>query len=439
MKKLAQALIHASVVAERSSLMKAMRRMTVMTAVEAKRGTLDRALSGIASMHEKARAEEASWTSYENFSAGAGGRFDVCDLRYWLAIAEDAGVPFVPAHEILRLTQEEHSALSGALPTPDIASVRRAKAGLLDLANGAEPEETMPIDMRALGDRLYAAMDDVPESWMVRSTRVGGGELKVLAGFGVVDGKAPSVAFGPDLEVGPGWVRNGNRRRVNVSDMRTVEQCAKLDADSVFLARPWVDPGRMVEADDPHIGGRRSWPSEWRAFVHKGEVTGVASYYGWILDPTPENARIALEVRDLAQAIANAAGRRGAVPRLHDMEILRDREDWPDPLLAWAFDNFDGESVDCTLDFVETADGLLLLEAGPAPTPLGGGHPCAFAGFGRKTHKDPIVTEGVAFRAMPGVLIADPATWIETDPAGCVLTMDEVVTLADTIEFSPRL
>src|SRR3546814_4263768 len=66
-------------------------------------------------------------------------------------------------------------------------------------------------------------MDEVPEGWMVRSNRCGSSELKALAGFGAIGHQVPEVRFGSNLEIGPGWVRVGNRRRVHVSDARTVQ------------------------------------------------------------------------------------------------------------------------------------------------------------------------------------------------------------------------
>src|SRR3546814_10810238 len=74
---------------------------------------------------------------------------------------------------------------------------------------------------------LFNAMDEVPEEWMVRSNRCGSSELKALAGFGAIGHQVPEVRFGSNLEIGPGLVRVGNRRRVHVSDARTVQAAAQ--------------------------------------------------------------------------------------------------------------------------------------------------------------------------------------------------------------------
>lgn len=395
----------------------------------------------IARLHE---TETSSWVSHEDVAAGRGGPFDACDLRHWLAIAELAGVPAVPAHEILTLDEEELALLSGRVEMPDgpaLRSVRKNSHLLEEFAAGAEVVTQGGIDVEALNERLYAAMDGLPEGWMVRYARCGSSELKTLAGAGAAGSQVPEVRFGPDIEVGPGWVRNGNRRRVHVSDRRTVESAAQgPGGKAVFLARPWMEAARYAVGEDPHrhgtaFAGKGVWPAEWRAFVEANRVVGVASYYGWCGSVTEENARIALQVRQMAQEIVDKAVEIEAWPRYMDVEFVRASKN---PHLAEnaavqaALKLFDRESVSCTLDFIETAEhGLMLLEGGPANTPFGGGHPCAFAGcggqprFGNKTQ-----TEGVAFRTMPHVLLGDPSTWDDGDRADCILDWHEVAQLA---------
>jgi len=385
--------------------------------------------------------ETGSWVSPE--AVGKGGPFDACDLRCWLELARIAGVPAVPATEVLALEEHEMALLSGKVEMPDTAPARfaRSRAGLLEEAlGGAQFDPDPETDLDELHERLYAAMDGVPEGWMVRYARCGSSELKALAGAGAAGPAAPEVRFGPDLEVGPGWVRNGNRRRVHVSDARTVESAAQgPGGKAVFLARPWVEAARFVVGEDPHrhgtmFAGKGAWPAEWRAFVEGGRVRGVSFYYGWCGQATPEDARIALEVRDLAQRVADTASAARAWPRYMDVEFVRfsgNEKLLSDPRVSDALEALGRESVACTLDFIETAEGLMLLEGGPANTPFGGGHPCAFAGcggqprFGNRT-----LVDGVAFRSMPHVLIGDPSTWTEGDREGCILTWEEAEALA---------
>lgn len=394
--------------------------------------------------------ETGSWVSPQAMIE-SGGPFDSCDLRHWVALAEAAGVAHIPAVEILKLTESEMERLSGKIRLPSGPASRALTKGataaadenadlLAEIAEGLGPSGPAVGSEEELAERLYAAMDGVPEGWMVRNVRAGSLELKSLAGAGAAGPEVPEVRFGPDLEVGPGWVRNGNRRRVHVSDHRTVEVVAQGPGGGTsFVARPWVTASRYLAADDPHrhgtqFAGKGLWPAEWRAFVENGEVVGVAFYYGWTGGPTPENAAMAIEVRELAQRVADAAMERRAWPRSMDVEFVR-ASGHPDivgneEVQHW-LEVFGRETVSCTLDFLETDEGPALLEGGPPNTPFGGGHPCAFAGnggpprFGCKTQ-----TYGVAFSMMEGVLLGDPKTWRETDPENHILTWEQVEALA---------
>lgn len=409
------------------------------------RGKLE-SLQEIVDLHH---AETSTWVSPEEFASGGTGPFDACDLRIWLALSEAAGVPAVPAREVLRLSEAEMSVASGSVAIPDdlvTKGIRRRAAALREqgflpgVDEITDEEETVDVEM--MKERIISAMDDIPEGWMVRSSRCGSAELKTLAGAGVAGPTPPEVRFGPGLEVGPGWIRVGNRRRVNVSDARTVAIHAQgPGGDAVFLARPWVESARYVAGSDPHrhgtpFAGKGIWPAEWRAFVEKGRVVGVSWYYGWCGEATQENAAIALEVRDLAQRIADQAVALRMHPRLMEVEMMRNNRHpsvTGNEAVQRHLATFGREDVACTLDFIEAKDGgLMLLEGGPANTPFGGGHPCAFAGCGgRPVMGNKTVTEGVAFRLMPHVIMADLSTWEDGEREGCVLSWDEVAEMAD--------
>src|SRR3546814_10385739 len=86
-------------------------------------------------------------------------------------------------------------------------------------------------------------------------------------------------------------LRVGNRRRVHVSDARTVQAAAQGPGFLCFLARPWQECSRYIVGEDPHrhgspFAGKGVWPAEWRAIVEAGVVVGVASYYGWCDEAT---------------------------------------------------------------------------------------------------------------------------------------------------------
>ena len=55
-------------------------------------GKLKAAIEGMAETEKAQVAEASTWMTHEDIAAGKEGRFDGCDLRNWLAIAERAGV-----------------------------------------------------------------------------------------------------------------------------------------------------------------------------------------------------------------------------------------------------------------------------------------------------------------------------------------------------------
>lgn len=379
-------------------------------------------IEAIAELWEQHAQETAKWIGPDAIVRGESGHFDACDLRHWLALAERTGVPAVPARVILELTEDEMSVASGRFQIPD--SIRRRVAALVGDTD-APPAPILP-DPEIVEEKLAAAMDDVPDGWMVRLVRCGPESLKALAGCGIAGPDAPEVRFSSDLEVGPGWFRIGNRRSVDSRDERITRGAAEGPVGPVvFVARPWVKASRWAVCDDPHrhgtkLAGKGMWPCEWRAFAERGRVVGVSFYYAWAGQPSPENARMALSVRELAQRVVDEATRLQAYPLLMDIEFARGRD-------AQLSERFPRDAVSCTLDFIETADGLQLLEGGP-PNANGGGHPCGFAGLDN--------TEGVAFRVRDGVLLgglktwADPRKWVSHDDTGAVWPWDAVERLA---------
>ncbi len=427
-------------------------RSLILGAAKAARsaGGLRAAIQGIAETEQAQIAEAATWMDHHAVTAGREGRFDACDLRNWLAIASRAGIPAIPAREIASFSAKEYSALVGVYgldrESPRVARALKAiRKGIendytiaeLDSRKAAQPAEAQP-DLNALVERVHSAMDDIPEGWMIRSSVCGGDNLKALAGCGVTETFVPEVRFGPELEVGPGWVRTGNRRRIDIQDKRTMQLYVRNDtADLAFLARPWVVSSRWLEARDPHRAGTPldmpgTWPAEWRAFVRAGKVVGVSAYYSWAGQVDAISAQNALRVRELAQAIVDEAIASSQTPRAMDNVLARQNDKVSRAMDAAGF--LDGD-FDCTLDFIEADEGLLFLEGGPGCGVLGGGHPCGFAGdfIEIEFEGEPMrwmPTEGVAFRNMDHVLIAEPKTWTPGDRAGAILGWEEVEALA---------
>lgn len=410
-------------------------------------------LSGLRSMAERHREEVSTWVGPDALERGEGGPFDACDLRCWLALARRAGVPAIPAREVLRLSESDMAALSGLVQAPgddpgdhpvpseeDAAALGDVADALVEVVG-----RTSPVDPEDLRERLAAAMDDVPEGWMVRSARCGSSTLKSLSGMGLAGPVAPEVRFGPEVEVGPGWRRVGNRRMVDAADARTREVYAEgPGGDLAFLARPWARPARLVRCDDPNraptpIAGPGWWPLEFRCYVVGGVVEGVSSYFSWLpLEADPANARLMLEARALAQRVADEAVAQRALPRYMDLEFARAsthpsiRDDARQQAMLAEFGR---DEVAFTLDLLEvegpTGPRLVVLEGGPGATPHGGGHTTGFSGVGgpplRGTRPR---TEGAAFSSMPHVVIADMTTWRDGDATGRILTWAEVEALA---------
>lgn len=416
-----------------------LKKLVVLGAREAKRGSLPGTLDGIASIAEHHETETSTWVEPDAITTGAGGVFDACDLRHWLAIAERAGVPFIPAREVLRLTEAEASFASGQMQVPPTLSRSLLERFAKTLGAAPAPDEPA-IDASALEEKLFSAMDEVPDGWMVRHIRSGGSMLKSFAGLGHAGESAPEVRLTNHLEVGPGWVRIGNRRRIDMADRRTVKAYAEGPAgrDCIFLARPWIEAGRYLEAEDPHradspFAGKGLWPAEYRVFIRNGEIAGVSAYYPWASKATREDARSALAARDLAARMLAEMKAIGAIPRYMDLEFGRRAAaaHGEAELSARLEERWPADGIHCTLDFLETKDGLVLLEGGPGTTPFGGGHVCGFAGqSGPPLIGAELATEGVALALLDGVSLIDMKSWQPSDPKGRILTFAEAEALA---------
>ena len=468
--RLRQPLIALTQQANRRSAVTTMRDMIALFA-KGVRARIEHRATAIAGLSKTARfhAEETgAWATAagltderlaarKTFDQG----FDACDLGMWLTLAEQAGLETIPARPVLALTEDEHARLTALSPKDleqflgglAVHGARNIDAAI-SLIDAAQAAAADPLgaggetDLAKLVERCAAAMDDVPEGWMVRFARCGSSNLKSLSGCGLAGPEAPETAFGPDLAVGPGWVRRGNRRFVDVGDDRIVKASAQGPVGPrIFYARPWVRPARFVEADDPHragspFAGKGFWPIELRAFVQGGKVIGVSNYYPQIaMDVDPDNARLMLEARDKAQALADAARELKLWPRYMDIEFARKMkpEVAPAGLLDSLERDFGRDDVAFTCDFLEVENEagerrLVLLEAGPAASPMGGGHPCCFAGMGGPPKLGaPVVIDGAAFSRLPYMNIMEAATWRAPTPeemGGHILSWDDVEALA---------
>ena len=448
-KELRQALLGISIAGGRRETVSDFRRLLAMAASSIRTpGGFRGAVDGIARMMEMKDVETSTWVQPD--AVVGGGRFDACNLRHWLALAEAAGIPFVPAVPILTLTEEEVSALSGTLGLEDsraVRAIRKAARDIVDSAIGADAEsgahEADGIDASgraALMERTFSVMDDVPEGWMVRHERCGPSTLKTMAGCGVSGPEAPDVSFGPSLSVGPGWIRNGNRRRVDVADARTLKVGIGQgpDAPHTWLARPWIKAARWTSGEDPHrhgsqFAGKGFWPAEWRVFVEGGRVVGVSYYYPWAGRAEPQDAIHALRVGDVAQALVDFAVEKGAVPAFMDIEFARGNRMFREMGMD---ERLPRDGFACCLDFIEVEadDGsidFVLLEGGPPLCGFGGAHPCGFISVVARTH----AVSGVALKLPDGVHMMEPSTW-DVPVDGAILTWEETEALAGVVPGS---
>lgn len=437
-----------TVAAGHKDMMKSLRKLALSTAAtlrkpgEAVRETFS-SIDAIARLHDE---EAASWRDPETLSSTEDNPIDACDLRFWLLLAEKAGVPSIPARQILSLSEDEFAMVSGDVHIPDF--IRHNLHRRLEAHDLLPSEDEVPADQSneaiqetrsRVIEKLYAAMDDVPSGYMVRSNISGGAQLKSLAGTGTLENADEHMQVSEDVKVGPGYITFGNRRCIDTKDDRIIKMFAGGHKSEIhFFARPWVTASRHCDGVDPHRAGsgmpdRGSWPCEWRVFIQNGKIAGVSSYYPWTEAATPEACHFSLEAVAQAEKILAEAKKMRIQTRFMDIELSRSSKNKEMKEVA---DRFPRDDLSFTLDFMETEEGLTLLEGGPGFTPIGGAFPCGFVGHGM-TQKHGLIDckiEGVAIRQMDHIHLAEPSTWKDGDRAGCILSWDQARALADAYE-----
>lgn len=327
---------------------------------------LYRQMTGAARWGSRSEREAAVYLSPEHIAGGEGGSFDVRSLLAWCEIARLAAVPTVPA-----------------LPwvTLDESLIDRLLSG-----------QVMDDETDALNAVGAQATDTLKTGYIVRHDHAGSERLKIQAAIG----EPPSDGLDPI-----GWVRIGNYAFPDVTDRRTVNAIVESGAGlggsfpQTFVQRPWIATARR-RGIDPHregAGVEGEWPREWRVFIFDSDVAAVSNYY--IQTPATGGIRdtVAVEqVTDAAIEMLTVLGERRLVPACPMLSHLQ-RAARP------IRDKMPPGSINCTLDFIESADGdMLFLEGGPPYTPppwRWGGHPCCF--LGREWPK------GVAYRLDDGV------------------------------------
>lgn len=365
----------------------------------------------------------ACYLTAGDIAAGAEGPFDARSMSAWLAIANLAGVPAVPATEIVRLPEPllafvVSPELTESPPTQPSALFQAADlSGKGALTRAFHQLDEAPVEMkRRLRELALAALEDaaqrIPSGWMVRHDHMGPGVLKAFAALGRTptdgdDGAAfADPATGRHVTLGPGWLSVGNRRYVDVTDARTVKAISQaLTPDHAFYARPWITARRRFGGLDIHRPASWSdesrqgtWPAEWRVHIRAGSVVAVSAYYAWADVPNDPTTHAAIaEAVSLGQRIADTATSRKLIPSEPHLEQLRHRS-------AEVREHLPPDTVCAALDFIETADGLMLLEGAPPYAPGGyGAHPCAHAGERWPT--------GFRLNLRAGIDLTDLRTW----------------------------
>ena len=432
MPRIDQVIAQLAIIGSRKALAQSTRRFLVGCVAKMRKAPEEarEMATGMAAIAEHVEATQNAWVD----TITEGGTFDGCDLRIWLALAEAAGVPFVPARTILSLDEDQLEHLSGPVAMPK--HMRKGLGRLLAATFGAGDGEAPPAPSTTPRRCTSAS----PTRWTTCPK----------TGSCAATSAARSCSRPGPVAARSSATRASRRARTSRSAPAGCAQATGAASTRPTRAtwrsspqghgahplprRPWVQAARHVECEDPHrhgtiFAGSGTWPAECGLFFEHGAVTGVAFYYGWAGEATPENARKAFEAKAAAEKIIAAGVQAKMVPQLMDIEILKHHRasgaKMPE-ITREAVERF-GDGFSGTLDFVETDQGMTLLEGGPGHTPVGGAHPCAFAGTGEGVGSTIV---GVALKLMEHVVLADPKTWKDGDRSGAILTWEEAEALA---------
>lgn len=283
---------------------------------------------------EIAIARKTAWTSAnlishdDIHSLDAGpARFNFLSLPAWLAVAERASVPFIPATELASL----------------------AKADFIDMINGVENDNALSFLSRGA---------DIDADELIRFEQCGPGSLK----SSLSNGEGVSRGVLADCETG--------EMTIDAFDPRIYETFISLGADRLRAYRrplvatqhhhdTWTLDNRTPEQPNTIEG---DWPVEFRVFAREGRITGVSNYYPQMtlpdtyLDAAREAARLGRIMADWMDSVHLGVGN-GDLCGDIGSEAADTRADWiPE---TWGPQDF-------TLDFLMRDDGeLLFLEGGP--------------------------------------------------------------------------
>lgn len=270
-------------------------------------------------------------------------RMNLLSLPAWLAVAEAADIPFIPARPLAEICAERFRVS-------------------LDFHSGD----------RAYPDFLKAIVDGLAKGEMVRMEQVAPHHIK------------STLAYGEEMT--SGVEEFDGDLIIDLYEDRFLTTFLDLGADRVrAFARPIVQP-MMIEGEFEGRTGR--WPAEFRVFVENGEVVGISNYYPQVdMDASAFALQIetalayAQRMLDAMDARRIGVGNHSLAPDMH-----------PQPgqtagftPKAWVPAHWDRQ--DWTLDFMVLEDGsVTFLEGGPAG--MRAAHPCCFLQEGRDMSPD---------------------------------------------------
>lgn len=277
--------------------------------------------------------------------AGApAAQMNCLSLPAWLALAQRAGIEFIPARPLAEVDAENYL---------DTFDHREGEAGLR---------------YQAFHDTVVR---DLAPGEMVRMEQVAPYEIKSL------------MSGGEPMSSGLFTLLQDGSPYLDLHEDRFYVTFKDLGADRVrAFARPIVTP-LMIDGDYRGASGR--WPAEFRVFVESGMLVGISNYYPQVAMDPEVFAGPMREVRLKAQAMLDT------MDALHlaigNHKLCADRG--PDAAMeagpAWRPAEWGAQNF--TLDFMLLEDGrVVFLEGGPAG--LIAAHPCCFLQEGREIEPD---------------------------------------------------